>query len=303
MTTSESMRSPVELEGSRYVTSEMLELAVRVAKATQRPLLLFGDPGSGKSSLAKYVAYTEKRRYYEHVITARTEAKDLLWTFDSVRRLGDAQAKRIGADVDYILPGVLWWAFDQAGASRLPRSIEPFATWNARWSGTGAVVLIDEIDKADPDLPNSLLVPLAGRYFTVAEVGGVQEVSETGKPSLIVITSNQERDLPPAFVRRCVVHHLDAHTRETLLKITSRHLDGRAGPPGPDLIDHLIAQLKKERDAARDRTRRAPSTAEFLDAVNACRQLSVDAPDHPDLPGILEMIFKKDGGTHQFYSG
>lgn len=284
-------------EGSKYIRPAGLDLAVRVARATTRPLLLFGAPGSGKSSLAKNIAYLDGRRYYEHVVTARTTARDLQGSFDSVRRLGDAQLKTEGwQDDDYVAPGALWWAFDRASALRFKRAKEPHSTWNTgeKRAEAGAVVLIDEIDKADPDVPNSLLVPLADRYFTVTDLSEAVVVREkSSTPCLIVITSNQERELPPAFVRRCVVYELEAHDEPTLRRIADNHVGKNRKYP----LDHLIQKLTEARQQARNDQRRQPSTAEFIDAIQACLGEGIESKTHRDLDPILKMIFEKGTGN------
>jgi MoxR-like ATPase len=284
----------IEEFGSRYVRSGDLDLAVRVARATNRPLLLFGEPGSGKSTLAKHVAFTENLRYYEQVVTARTSARDLLWSFDSVRRLGDAQLRsKELRDDDYVLPGVLWWAFDRASAQTFQRATEPYESWNTGKREPGAVVLIDEIDKADPDVPNSLLVPLAGRYFTVTDLTEPKMVQEQSPQCLIIITSNQERELPPAFERRCVVYQLQNHTREQLEEIAEKHF----GQNPTDLLDELIDKLLDAQARAQVGQRRQPSTAEFIDAIKACRGVGVTAGHDTDLAAVLGMIFEKHAGA------
>ncbi|MFK0251271.1 AAA family ATPase [Amycolatopsis azurea] len=284
--------------GVRYLPSDRLCLAVRVAQATERPLLLYGDPGSGKSSLARYIAARRGYRYYEHVTTARTQARDLLWSFDSVRRLGDAQARGgqdgLPPDSDYVVPGVFWWAFDRTSALEAKRAKEPVEEWNERHRDRPAVLLIDEIDKADPDLPNGLLSPLADRRFTVSDVTGGLEVTENrAARTLIFVTSNRERDLPPAFERRCVVHCLPGHDEADLRRIADRHLDRDGLERAPEeLISLLLDRLTAAKAAAGAKHRRAPSTAEFLDAVRACVRLPDDVRD--DFTGLIGMIFDKD---------
>ena len=283
--------------GRKYVRSEDLSLAVRVARATNRPLLLFGAPGSGKSTLAKNIAFDYDLRYYEHVVTARTTARDLLWSFDSVRRLGDAQVRREGLrDDDYVTPGVLWWAFDRADALGLSKSTEPCHDWNSveKRRDRSAVVLIDEIDKADPDVPNSLLVPLAGRYFTITDLRDAKDVQEkSDPPCLIIITSNQERELPPAFVRRCVVHQVREHDEEDLRKIAELHVGTEVDYP----LDDLIKALEKARAKADTDRRRRPSTAEFIDAIRACLGIGITSGGHAELKPVLKMIFNKETGS------
>lgn len=290
-------------DGERYLPSDDLTLAVRVAQAIDRPLLLYGEPGSGKSTLARHIAVTGKLRYYEHVTTARTQPQDLLWSFDNIRRLGDAQADKLAADTSYVTPGPLWWAFRRNLALDYPASREPFRNWNAKYPEAPAVVLIDEIDKADPDLPNGLLVPLALRRFVVTDVDGGLEVTENAtQRCLVVVTSNRERDLPQAFVRRCVVYRLPQHKKEDLTRIAESHLRHGDVTVAPGVLEHLLSELDTARKSAERDRRRPPSTAEFLDAVNACVQLGITSLVHgeEELKRVLGMLFTKDSGDSPF---
>jgi MoxR-like ATPase len=296
-----ALRDPDRRDGAVYVYEPRLKLAVDVALATGRPLLIEGEPGSGKSSLAAYAARNLGWRYYEHVVSSRTRASDVLWRFDSVRRLADSQARATGGaplnDYDYVEPGVLWWVFDRGSARRrgapdgsAATAVEQYADVNSRRSDRGCVVLLDEIDKADPDLPNALLVPLASRRFIVSETGTEVRYelpgpdghdSRSGGPAegpLIIITTNQERELPPAFLRRCVVHRL-RFPASRLVEIAERH--ARAEGVVPDQRDReavsriaeRVVELRKEATA---RGERPAGTAEFLDAVRAFRTLRPD---------------------------
>jgi MoxR-like ATPase len=297
-------RAPDRRDGAVYVLDDQLRLAVDVALATGRPLLLRGEPGSGKSSLAAFLARNLGWRYYEHVVSSRTTAQDLLWSFDSMRRLADASAPGRASgpdgldDAGYTEPGVMWWALDRKSALRRGRAqgpgagehgddvaAEPFGTLNADRDPEHAVVLIDEIDKADPDVPNGLLVPLGSTEFVVTPIRFLvrQPPSRDGLPHhLIVITTNEERELPPAFLRRCIVHTLPVPERETLLDIARRHLalgDPGDPPSQDDLLEKLADKFFALRAEAQQRGERPPSTAEYLDAVRVCRRLRVKVGD------------------------
>jgi MoxR-like ATPase len=293
---------PDSRDGRVYDMPEDLRLAVDVALATDRPLLLSGDPGSGKSSLAPYYARRHGLRYYEHVVTSRTQATDLLWTFDSVRRLADAQAHRGTLnDGDYVDPGVLWWALapesaHTRGGLRTPRHRhDPLDRFYRQHLTKGAVVLVDEIDKADPDVPNSLLVPLGSQEFTVAETGTPVRREPGAGPPLIVITTNGERELPQAFLRRCVTFTLPCPTRESLMRIARLHLrdeDVDLDPPTLDLAGALADELMNVRKNEEVRRERLPSTAEYLDALRACRTLNL-GPGHPQWPLVRSLTLAK----------
>ena len=281
-------------DGSVYVHTRPLQLALEVALATRRPLLLRGPAGSGKSSLAPFAARKLERRFYWATVTARTEARDLMWSFDALKRLNDAQVRRRGRGAsaatpvarveNYIEPRALWWAFDSATARRrgLPEGQFPDSGL-VRDPGVGpeqgdAVVLIDEIDKADPDVPNNLLEALGSMQFTVAETGRVVR-SLSPNPPLVIITTNDERELPAAFYRRCVVHFLEQHSPTELAKIAATHFAGRSLKSGADptpVYEHVATELKRYAGEARTRYEREPSTAEFLDAVLACLDLNIN---------------------------
>ncbi|MFD4676459.1 AAA family ATPase [Lentzea sp. NPDC058450] len=287
--------------------TDELTRAVEVALATGRPLLLRGEPGSGKSSLAPFFAQREGWRFCKHVVTARTQAQDLLWNFDSVRRLADARSRQVDGepwqDFRYVEPGPLWWAFAPGSARRRGSTLselmppELYAA-DPRWKENEtrrqdrAVLLIDEIDKADPDLPNSLLVPLGTGEFQVAEtrrtVAKEPASPESGDLSsfvrpgfahhLVVVTTNEERELPQAFLRRCVVTWLSEPSVTRLVEIALAHQEKRSGGVGADdevLATALANALDEARADAKSKARRPPSTAEFLDAFRACRELEI----------------------------
>ncbi|WP_328678017.1 AAA family ATPase [Streptomyces sp. NBC_00343] len=295
---------PDRRDGRVYDLSDDLQLAIEVALAADRPLLLSGDPGSGKSSLAPYYARQNGLRYYEHVVTSRTQATDLLWTFDSVRRLADAQAHHGQLhDGVYVNPGALWWAFAPESAhtrgglrKALPYS-DPHERFHEEYRMRSAVVLIDEIDKADPDVPNGLLVPLGSQEFTVADTGTrICRETAAGSP-LVVITTNGERQLPDAFLRRCVTYTLPGPTRESLMRIAELHLRDEGMPPDGEtlaLMGMLADELMQAREGNGGMLGREglPSTAEYLDALWACRALGM-GPRHPRWPLLRNLTLAK----------
>lgn len=278
-------------DGMVYVYTPEIELAVNVALATRRPLLVRGPSGGGKSSLARHAARVLGWRYYEKVIASRTQAQDLLWEIDHLRRLQDAQAQTLSEDLaDYVRPGVLWWAFDPAGAreqagrlrgSRGTGALDP----NLGEEADRAVVLLDEIDKADPDVPNNLLVPLGSSQF---QVEGRPEPVKT-KPErapLVFITTNDERDLPNAFLRRCVELILQAPDRQRLVAIGREHF--------PKLPAKLLDEIAGIVLAGASDSTALPSAAEYIDTVRACRELKV-RPGSPAWADLLKVTVWKHG--------
>ncbi|MFJ2001149.1 AAA family ATPase [Streptomyces chartreusis] len=279
--------APDRPDGRAYVVRGDLDLAVDVARATGRPLLLRGDPGSGKSSFAAHVAWINGWAYHEHVVTSRTQAPDLLWSFDHVLRLADAQAQRLKPIDAYVEPGVLWKAFAphsasahalRARAHRLPRprGRRPVGTDGADLC-TESVVLIDEIDKADPELPNGLLVPLGSRRFTVSQTGRDIEPEDDAR-ALVVITTNEQRELPEAFLRRCLVVKLEHPEPAELVEVARTHVEAYGGSfTDADLLlaRELAEVVQRLREDAERRAHRRPSTAEFLDAFHVCRDMEI----------------------------
>ncbi len=269
-----------------YQYSDEIVLAVNAARATHRPLLLRGAPGSGKSTLARDIAIALDAAFEEHVITSHSRATDLLWTFDAVRRLGDAQIRASDHaqahplnDASYVTPGVLWKAFATSVGS--------------------SVVLIDEIDKADPDVPNDLLVPLGESRFTITD-GPARPPILRQRDVLVVITTNGERELPAAFLRRCVAITLDDPSTDParLDAIVQAHLAatyrGRPAPPvfDPALVRAIVQRL--DQLAASPGTRRA-GTAEILDAYHACVELGIGATADEWKLLTRVLLFKEPG--------
>ena len=281
---SESGEITVPVPGqAAYVYADAIVLAVNVALATQRPLLVAGSPGTGKTTLAANVAHVLGWRFYPRVITSRTRARDLMWTFDALRRLADAQASaHAGAGSlrpreAYIEPQVLWWAFDAAGAAwrgAAPgaEGVRPAMDPCAGQSAVPAVVLLDEIDKAEPDVPNDLLEALDTERFVVDELDPPRSIEARRDRVLMFVTTNGERELPAAFLRRCVVLKLERPSEDWLVSIA----DVRFGIEGNALHRSIARRMKALRDEAARQNLREPSTAEYLDALAACQRLGID---------------------------
>ena len=203
----------------------------------------------------------------------------MLWTFDTLRRLNDANArdKDLRADQSYIEPGTLWWAFDpntavQRGKGTLPDPDRAQEPWEGK-QHDAAVVLLDEIDKADPDVPNDLLEAFDLRAFTVRETGHRIEASVT-RDVLLILTTNGERELPPAFMRRCVTLELAIAPKEEIDWFV-RIAQQRDSTVDESLAREIAAEIARLRDGARKGSLRMPGTAEYLDALEACRQLKI----------------------------
>lgn len=275
-----TVRAP---DGHSYVYDSSIILAVNVALATQRPLFISGAPGTGKTTLARSVAHVLGWRYYQHVVTSRTRAKDLMWTFDSLRRLSDAQEqnKELPPRAAYVQPQVLWWAFDSEsaefrGASAAERNSNPSIKPSkdpalGDSNSSQAVVLLDEIDKADPDVPNDLLEALDVERFTVDELDDPRVIQADAAKVLLMITTNGERELPPAFLRRCVVLQLQNLSEDWLVTIAN----DRFGATNDAFHRAIAQQVMTLRARAAELNERPPSTAEYLDAILACNKLGI----------------------------
>ncbi len=232
----EPTREPFDLpaiEGwpaQRHQFAEQEIWAVRAALSTGRPLLVRGEPGTGKSQLARAVAAAMGRPFLWEVITSRTEVTDLLYELDAVARLGEAQVlgasaaerelvRRELAPERFVRPGKIWWAMSWRGAAVQAESSGSYAPMIAEGAWRqGCVLLVDEIDKADSELPNALLGCFANQSFQVPQ--RPEPVSrDPQQPSpLVVVTTNEERELPAAFLRRCMVLHLELADDDESLK-------------------------------------------------------------------------------------
>ncbi len=228
----------MRFEGTRdYVAGDDLKVAVNAAVALERPLLVKGEPGTGKTVLAEEIAKALAAPLIQWHVKSTTKAAQGLYDYDAVSRLRDSQLgdPKVSDIRNYIRKGKLWEAF----------------TADAR-----PVLLIDEIDKADIEFPNDLLLELDRMEFHVYETG---ETVKAAKRPVVVITSNNEKELPDAFLRRCFFHYIRFPDAETLGRIVEVHY--------PGIKKALVAEALRSFFTVRDTPglRKKPSTSELLD--------------------------------------
>ncbi len=279
--------------------------AILAALAAERPLLVRGEPGSGKSQLARAAAQVLGRLFVSSVVHARSEAQDLLWEYDAVARLGEAQVlATVQSDLGhrerldprrYLIPGPLWWVFDwdsalsQSADFSLCKVNPPPAP--AGWTpAQGAVLLIDEIDKAEADLPNSLLETLGNGRFPVPWLDTPVGLRSGLPRPLLVITTNEERELPAAFLRRCMVLKLDLPTNpDELIACLVKRGREHYGDACAASVRILVAeQLVKDRARALDLGRPPPGQAEYLDILRAL--VTARGPDEAAQTALFRRI-------------
>ncbi len=260
-------------------------LAINTALATGRPLLVRGLPGTGKSQLARAAAEVLDRSFVSLVVDGQTETRDLLWTIDAVARLAQAQvlgASRSEAPIDpeklvavekFVQPGPLWWAFawrdaeEQAelGGYGTCLRVLPEDGSTAR----GAVVLIDEIDKADSSVPNGLLEALGNGCFP-KPTGNAEVSMDPEHPPLVVITTNEERSLPDAFLRRCMVRRLELpEGRDDLVDYLEKCGRAHFKKAAENVLRKAAVLVADDREEVMRRGQSPPGLAEYIDLVRA----------------------------------
>ncbi len=224
---------------STYVATDDLQMAVNAAVTLQRPLLIKGEPGTGKTMLAEEVAAAMGKKLLSWHIKSTTKAQQGLYEYDAVSRLRDSQLgdEKVHDIKNYIKKGMLWQAFE---------------------SEEQVVLLIDEIDKADIEFPNDLLVELDKMQFSVYETG--ETIIAKQRP-IIIITSNNEKELPDAFLRRCFFHYINFPDKVTMQKIVEVHY--------PDLKKQLLNAALETFFELREVSglRKKPSTSELIDWI------------------------------------
>ena len=260
-----------------YVATDDLTMAVNAAVTLERPLLVKGEPGTGKTELARQIADALGMPMIEWHIKSTTKAQQGLYEYDAVSRLrdsqlGDARVRDVG---NYIKRGKLWEAF--AAEDRV-------------------VLLIDEIDKADIEFPNDLLQELDRMEFFVYETG--ETVAARHRP-VVIITSNNEKELPDAFLRRCFFHYIKFPDIETMKKIVEVHHPGLKG----GLLTAALTQFYEVRETPG--LKKKPSTSEVLDWLKLLLAEDLDADDlkrdgSNALPKLHGALLKNEQDVHLF---
>lgn len=230
-----------------YLADEALVEAVNLAIFLERPLLLKGEPGCGKTQLAWAVKYELGLPLEEWYIKSTSRARDGLYTYDAVGRLRDAQLANQNIDPDAVYRAKNPAAYIREGA-----------LGQAFRNSQRTIVLIDEIDKADIDFPNDLLLELEEQRFKIDETG---EMVEAQAPPIVFITSNDEKDLPDAFLRRCLFHYIEFPDGDRLVQIIQAIYPDAA----PELVNRAVQRFLELRQMMRDEAGKKVSTSELLD--------------------------------------
>ena len=260
-----------------YVATDDLTVAVNAAVTLERPLLVKGEPGTGKTELARQVAGALGLPIVEWHVKSTTKAQQGLYEYDAVSRLRDSQLgdERVHDVANYIRKGKLWQAFEAGGK---------------------VVLLIDEIDKADIEFPNDILQELDRMEFFVYETG--ETIRAKHRP-IVIITSNNEKELPDAFLRRCFFHYIRFPDAETLARIVEVHFPGIK----PQLVHSALTQFFEIRETPG--LKKKPSTSEVLDWLKLLLAEDLTAGDlrkatKHALPALHGALLKNEQDVHLF---
>ncbi|UWQ48355.1 AAA family ATPase [Leisingera caerulea] len=268
----------MQFQGTKeYVATDDLKVAVNAAVTLERPLLVKGEPGTGKTELAKQVAEALGLRMIEWNVKSTTRAQQGLYEYDAVSRLRDSQLgdERVHDVRNYIKKGKLWEAFE---------------------ADEKVVLLIDEIDKADIEFPNDLLQELDKMEFHVYETG--ETVKAKHRP-IMIITSNNEKELPDAFLRRCFFHYIRFPDAETMKKIVEVHHPGIKDA----LLTAALTQFYEIRDT--QGLKKKPSTSEVIDWLKLLLAEDLSPEDiardgASALPKLHGALLKNEQDVHLF---
>jgi len=269
----------VRFEGNEnYVATDDLTMAVNAAVTLGRPLLVKGEPGTGKTQLAQEVARALNRPFLDWAIKSTTKAQHGLYEYDAVSRLRDSQLgdSKVKDIANYIIKGKLWECFE---------------------SDQQPVLLIDEIDKADIEFPNDLLRELDQMEFYVYETK--QTIKAKLRP-IIIITSNNEKELPDAFLRRCFFHYIRFPDKDTMQKIVDVHF--------PELKKNLVKEAMEVFFGLRELPglKKKPSTSELLDWLKLLMAEDIDpavlrdTANKKSLPPLYGALLKNEQDVHLF---
>ncbi len=262
----------------KYVATEDLMMAVNAAITLERPILIKGEPGTGKTQLANEVAAALDRPLFEWHIKSTTKAQQGLYEYDAVARLRDSQLgdEKVHDIRNYIVRGQMWEAFE---------------------SGVQPILLIDEIDKADIEFPNDLLHELDRMEFFVYET---KEMVRAKSRPIVIITSNNEKELPDAFLRRCFFHYIRFPDQETMAKIVDVHFPGLK----KSLLKEALEVFYDVRDVPG--LKKKPSTSELLDWIKLLLAEDIpadvlrDKDSRKRIPPLHGALLKNEQDVHLF---
>lgn len=263
---------------SNYIASDELRLAVNAAITLERPLLIKGEPGTGKTMLAEELAASLGTELIQWHIKSTTKAQQGLYEYDAVSRLRDSQLgdDKVHDIKNYIVKGELWHAFENTNRP---------------------VLLIDEIDKADIEFPNDLLQELDKMEFFVYET---RETIKAVQRPIVIITSNNEKELPDAFLRRCFFHYIQFPDQEEMRRIVDVHF--------PDIKKDLLSQALESFFNLRDipGLKKKPSTSELIDwlkllvAEDISPEALKDKDSKKSIPPLYGALLKNEQDIHLF---